>query len=164
MGYQVRRVGDYELLLDDENGRGRVVILALADGRAWTYCWPLKNRGSRGGGDLWAWLCDSDIGYVAGKMGAGDWFDADATVSLLREYLVQWRRDGHLTREAARAIWNSLDDIQSESDWSAWLGINDQEEGERHVTDAWEYRSTGILPEFRAAFNALWDARLVEVA
>ncbi len=151
VSYEGTRRDGYELLLDDSNGRGRVVVLALSAGKAWTYCWPLANRGTRGGGGLREWLAGCDISYVAGKLDADDWFDRAHVVEHVREDLHTLVRDGVIEQERADEAIEALQDVSDDVSWSRW--------GEEHdgiLPDWWETRTRGIDPEFRRAFAAVW--------
>lgn len=151
VSYEGTRRDGYELLLDDSNGRGRVVVLALSAGKAWTYCWPRSYRGNRGGGGLREWLAGCDIGYVARKLNADDWFDRGRTTAHIAEQLRELVADEAIGQ---KRIDEAIDDLQYISDdvsWSQW--------GEQYgdiLPDWWETRTRGIDPEFRWAFAAVW--------
>lgn len=142
--YAVRKVDAFELLTDDTNGRGRVIVVSLEEDRAWTYCWPVRNRG--GSADILGWISDCDIGYVAGKMGASDWFDHRATIGAVVERLeAAGQRDRDL---------GELEGVRDDGGWQAWLATDGAE-----IEDAWDCVRHGIDPDFRRAFEAVWPPR-----
>lgn len=150
----------FELLTDDTNGRGRVVVLALGSGRAWTYSWPKNNRGGPADEDVFAWLAQCDTDYVAKKFGARNDFDAARTVRGVREEIIRGRREwGGWTREQARKLWDSLVDVTDDHSWTVWLVENRDGDPELYVSDACEYGSKRVDPLFREAWEALVPRR-----
>jgi hypothetical protein len=149
--------GGFELLMDDTNGRGRIVVLALHDGKAWTYSWPRCNRGSPADEDVVTWAAGCALDYVAKKFGAHDWFDVEQTVGGLRSCIAEARRQDpqRWTREQARELWNSLEDVYDEAAWSHWLDTNRDGDPDLYVQDACEHTTYGVDPVFRKAWLAL---------
>lgn len=159
MTYDIRKatckVGHYEMLTDDEGGRGRVVVLSLGEDRAWTYCWPKKNRG--GDGTLLEWLAGTDIGYVAGKFRADTWFDVRKTVQSVHEYINELRRLDVFTGSQAARLHQRVDDVHSEDGWEDFVReMPDRSEEDGRIDDVYEHRHTGVDPWFRRAWDAVW--------
>lgn len=151
MSYDAIKVGHYELLTDTV---GRVIVVDRDGDRSWTYRWPAKNRGSHRGETVAEWVAGCSVDYVAGKFGANRWFDAEGTIASVCKWICEERRAGDLEKDDARELWDSLDDVREEQDWSRWLAENDSYR--THVSDAWEHTTYGIEPVFRRAFDVLW--------
>lgn len=150
MTYTVRKVskdvGSYELLTDDTDGRGRVILVSLEEGRAWTYAWPVGNRS--GSADIAGWVSDCGIEYVAGKMGADRWFDIAATTEAIWEYL------SPLGITLDLHTLEGLASISSEAEWATWLATD-----ALSLYSAYECARYDVDPEFRRAFCAVWPSK-----
>lgn len=148
--------GGFELLTDDTKGRGRVIVLALGAGRAWTYSWPKNNRGGPADEDVFAWLGQCDLDYVAKKFKARDTFDAEGTVRSVRGEICRGRREwGGWTREQARTLWDSLEGVTCEQAWTIWFVENRDGDSELAMQEAYEHSRRIVDPEFRAAWTVL---------
>ncbi len=125
-------------------------LAVLSDYGDYSYRWHSPGASMR------HFLLCCNTGYVADKFGYNvkAEIDGDATRKGIREYILETRRQGTLTKEEARLEWeNSRNDFDSDVDFSDWMqGSN--------FDDSYEfYRSR--KPQLEAFMRQVWP-RLVE--
>jgi hypothetical protein len=81
---------------------------------SYNYCWT--HIGTR---TLKEFLLDLDFDYFMGKTRglAYKQFSADATLTGIKEYIIEGRRDGWISKEVARTAWEEAVDLQSSHDF-----------------------------------------------
>lgn len=150
-------------------------ILINSSYGAWAYQWghlgqPFKQ-----------WLAEADDpGYIAGKfLGAKAYtFDGEKTVRGLRRSLLEKRRQGDIIKADARAIWEFIDEHDSEmessadmfcermfncmsqADWpprNGWYSDAAPERGARHfLEEPWERTCTSLDRQFAGFWKTIW--------
>lgn len=103
---------------------------ALSDYGDYAYRWPQAGWGP---GDFRRFLLSCDRSYLFGKLAPRDEYDGQETLKLIRERIVEKRREGGLTKEQARAEMDLLEehDLDSEDGFSRWMD-------DTILGDAWE--------------------------
>lgn len=124
----------------DERGSWAIVVLgsdgffsAVSDYGNYAYLW--SNIGTK---DAREFFIDAHERwtYFANKLSPRTEYDADATLKLVKEYILSDRRNGGLSKEEARVEWDLLFDcyyLENEYFFNRWI------EGTRYV-DAWDFR------------------------
>lgn len=145
-------------------------ILVHSSYGSWGYQWghlgePFKQ-----------WLADLpayERSYVAGKfLGSAAYeFDGDATVALLCERLLEWRRSGDLSRDEARTIWDWIEDnaeeiVCSEADFFKAMesaacghayGLDELSNAAlKFFDDAWDMPQRCLHRGFAGFWRCLW--------
>lgn len=140
-------------------------ILINSSYGAWAYQWghlglPFKN-----------WLAKTeDSRYIAEKfLGTkARVFDGEKTVRELRRRLIEWRRQGDLDKDAARAIWGWIEEYESELESSdhefcdrMFSGPRDCEcernrKASRFFEEPWEHMATSMDRSFASFWRVIW--------
>lgn len=73
-------------------------------------------------GDFRAFFAQCDDGYVLGKLAKRDYYDGEATRTRIREHILEYRRDGWLSKDRAREEWDLLNrcGVDSREDFARW--------------------------------------------
>lgn len=62
---------------------------------------------------------DRDLDYFVNKLSPGKRYDEQATEKLIKEYIIDLRKDGSISKEFARDEWYNLNNL--EDSWEVWL-------------------------------------------
>ena len=129
-------------------------------GYIWTACAvPFKK-----------FLQDVEFNYAFRKfMGSGlDEFDGDGSVLALRQRIIEYRKTASLSKADARALWDALDDCESEarcseSDWvralsdvAESLRLDRKPDAAQFLDEPWEYIQTRPKPCAVNFWRTLW--------
>lgn len=122
------------------NGEGWGIFLldstgmfaAVTDYGNYAYCWT-----HHGETDFRKFVIDLEKspGYLLGKVARHAYsYDGEKSLDLIKENILELRKDGSLTKEDARKEWDLLDDyeFESECNFGQWLD-------KTSLGDAWEY-------------------------
>lgn len=111
----------------------------------WSHCWAPRHLGHP---TLHAFLAQTNVHYVMGKLGKGDeWTEVSfaATKRALLDEVLECRRGGLITRKQARARYDELVDWNEDDDPNGW-------DWPDWVSDHWERiesAETGVAVAFR---------------
>lgn len=97
-------------LEDQGEGRGKIMITCY--GKAWTAYWPAMGSGIRD------FVLSADNGYLIGKLDSRieRWVMAyDQAASYARKRILSKRREGEVSKDAARAYWNRTEALEGVS-------------------------------------------------
>lgn len=87
------------------------VLSITSDYGEWSHRWPSERETLT---HSLAWSFDRH--YVSGKLTTREQrqvYDPAATEKRIREHILEWRRQGDLTKEDARTAWDGLDDLDT---------------------------------------------------
>jgi len=131
--------------------RGWVHVSVLSDYGSFGYCWS-----HIGSSPWWEFLADLDFEYAMRKM-MGARYDValnlDAACAKVREVVIERRRDGGMSREDARALWDALPSC----DESTFLADLDHHSGGRmYRHELWDLRWTEPNPQARGFWEEIW--------
>lgn len=140
------RFSGWGIFLIDSSG----MLACVTDYGNYAYKWS-----SIGPRDFRAFLCGCDDGYLTGKLAPEKSYDGDATEKHIRRTILEDRRRGELSCEAAREEWDLLDnsDLSSEMGFGEWLR-------ETTYSDAWDFAVRTHSAEIQMFCERLWP-RLV---
>lgn len=117
------------------------------------------------------WLAKTDDKhYLAGKFlgSKADTFDGEKTVKGLRERVIKQRRHSDLRREAARLIWDWIEENEPELETSPDSFVNKMHDGPcdcddmtrstgaRFFEEPWEHIRTSLDRSFAAFWRDIW--------
>jgi len=116
--YSVRNRGEWATIVvrewsdqrEDGSEQHRGEILINSTFGSWAHYWGAPGTRFR------RFLLGLDFGYAFGKfMGlALEQYDGDASMAGLQRKVIESRRRRHISREAARFVWDQIDDHSSE--------------------------------------------------
>lgn len=116
------------------------------------------------GNDWRSFLKKIDADYFGTKILAGDYmeFDPDSTVAFIRQKVIEWRKDGYMDRDQARALWDEVyrreGDLQYEVqvfEWFSQYCIDPY--------DATEFIRRVPHQQFTQFYNHLWPKFLAQL-
>lgn len=142
----VRHNGDHARLLWQDDGR---VILVSSYGN-WSYFW--SHRGDR---SVPEFLVDLDIDYMGSKMLGceSQEFDDKGTSQAIRETILEYRREGSITKEQARSEWEEVECLEDgEYDFRQWY-----EASEHLGPDCYELRRTKTNSNWYWFWKRIWE-------
>lgn len=99
----------------------------------WLYDW--YGTGRKDWAETLAWAARIDSDYLMRKLGQGrlqDEFDAQATVRNIKDCVIQRRRDGDLTKEEARDVWDSMWRLEGEGEHEIYEFIDNHRDDLGH--------------------------------
>ena len=143
------------------------------------YCGEITIQSSFGTwGNIWTacanpfkeFLQEVEFDYAFGKfMGARlEEFDGDGSMRAMRERVIENRRNTWLSKADARALWDALEDRESEAtcsenDWVRALGdaaeslrLDRQPDAAEFLSEPWEYIQTRPKPCAVNFWRTLW--------
>lgn len=136
-----------DITISDTGKFGRIQI--ASDYGDWQYGWGSFSNGFK------QFLCGLDKGYVAGKFGAGNHFDFDATIKSLKRTIIDLRKDEYITAEKARsAIYRSCE-IEGSGPMS-----KDAYASEFYHSDEFDFFDPCDIPyctSYEPGFNQFWQ-------
>lgn len=94
-----------DITIDHKGATGRIQI--ASDYGSWQNYWGSCGCGFK------KFLTQLDIHYTAGKFGANDWFDFDATIKGMKKTIKDYMEDGSLSEEEAKEL---LEEVKSLDD------------------------------------------------
>lgn len=140
--------------VEDLGGRGRISI--ASDYGNWQYGWPACGNSFK------AFLCSLNIGYVAGKFGAAQWFDHERSVKQVKQDLLSARRDW-LSKEDAREMWKTVEDLEDAGNETAFGTTIYNSDKLFQLYDGAEMPIlTSIDPCFRRFWEECWSLLVTE--
>ncbi len=157
--YLIRVGGEWAYIyVDEANG----VFTSYSSFGNYAYQWR-----SIGGRTLKAFLSGLDFDYFMGKT-RRDYrrFDYDATVEGIKEYIVDGRRQGSLTKDEARAAWRDLEDISDENSSDRFFDAFCWSKPLMHVygSDICDIARERPDPDSRGFWQKIWPEFLKKIA
>ncbi|NDI85095.1 hypothetical protein [Undibacterium crateris] len=114
---EVVRLDPIDVMLEDtEPGKGRIVICCYT--KAWTASW-----GCMGERTIAQFFCSFDEHYLAKNLDteiSATIEDGDAIVPAAKKEICKMRRERDIRKNAARQLWESLDDIDGLTNVELW--------------------------------------------
>ena len=128
--------------------RGRIMI--ASDYGDWQYYW-----GSVGGG-FKDFLCNINIGYVAGKFGADRHFDQMATIKSMKKEVIKLRRSEDINSETARNIWKDIESLDDYNDSQTFGYVAYNSTYLTELFDCGPDLIYDYTPQFRKFWKTIW--------
>jgi hypothetical protein len=102
----------YQYRLRTTNGRWAADVILRSDG----YFSTVSDRGGYAywwgspGMEFRAFVAqlERQSDYVCSKLGRHDWYDAERTLRAIKQHILTYRREGSMTKQAARKEWEVL--------------------------------------------------------
>lgn len=149
MDYAVFTV--YERAPYAENERGGYYLLSIEGsyGNGFAYAWTHPGKPFK------AFLCNVDQWYLGNKLCSGDpqELNGEKTTAAIRRYICERRREGDLTREAARDAWDTSS-IEDSHDFSIWYAHDSDWCSD--PTEFAVYSDGPRMRDFAALHKAFW--------
>jgi hypothetical protein len=143
-----------DVAIDAKGKSGRISI--ASDFGGWQYYWGACGCSFK------EFLISLDIHYVAGKFGEGRWFDAEKTVKLYKELILQDRRREEITAEAARDMWTDLEGLEDCNSESFYYEFTNSSALNEHFEDGPDY-CYSVSPQFKAFWERVWPVFITEL-
>lgn len=107
--------------------------------------------------DFRAFLCQLEKDYLVSKVAPKKQYDGEKTLRLIKEHILQSRRSGSLSKEAALREWAGLSyfDFHTEHGFGEWVQDTD-------LDSAWELTGYSYDPQALMFCEKLWP-RFVEL-
>jgi hypothetical protein len=137
-----------DITIDANGTTGRIQI--ASDYGSWQNYWGACGKSFK------EFLCGLDKHYVAGKFGAGQWFDLEKTIRHFKRNILEYRRGEELSAEKARQIWDELKQ-NFDSNLSGFL--QQLENNCEYTMNHFDWSPDliyGIDPSFEKFWNELW--------
>jgi hypothetical protein len=146
-------------LLDSEEPWGGWGIIWLSDDGLFAarsdygdyiHYWPSRHRGESWA-DMRQFALQVEPGYLMGKLGKRDQYDAEPTLLGVKRHILESRRNNWMTSEEAKCEWVILKEccyLASEEDFRCWLE-------ETEIGDAWEMCSRTYPSDLKAFAHRL---------
>jgi len=91
---------------------------AVSDYGNYAFQWSAFGEGV----DFRDFLCSLNSDYLMGKLGRRDWFDSTKTHGKIKRIIIEMRKDGSVTKEAARDVWEDMPNpCDTETDYREYL-------------------------------------------
>lgn len=134
------------VFLLDSNG-----MLAIAsDFGNYVYHWPSQGWGK---GGFREFLLELDTCYLSGKLAGGAReYQADRTLSNIREEICRLRREGYLEKDQARCEWDlprEFNNLRRSEDFGNWLE-------ETRLEEAWEWAVYDVPTQLMLFCQRVW--------
>ena len=109
------------LFVDERSG----CVSVMSDYGDYSHRWPAQWTGFR---TTLRFLATAGDDYLLDKFTYGfeSKFDHERTQKLLREDLIERRREGRIDRETARAAWDATADVYSADDFRTYVEAHDE--------------------------------------
>jgi len=108
-------------------------------------------------------LIDLNIDYAADKFRADRWFDLDCTLNGYKRRVIECRREGTLTTESAREIWDEIEELEDVSNESEFTATMWNQRKLMHFFDGCPDIDYGITPQFRRFWETVWPVFINEL-
>lgn len=130
-----------------ERTRARVVIISSYG--EWSYYW------SHPGESLPELLLDVCSSYLGEKLLGSRLmeYDDEKTWENIRRWILQYRREGCITRDRAREEWDLVDSCDSFADWC----------GETSFGDPWELQVKSMAGTWQSFWSRIWEPLVLPV-
>lgn len=106
-----------EMIIDETNNRFTAILYG---GESYTHCWGSPGK------DFIQFLINvfrNDPSYLYGKIcdrSKENWLDVERTTTTMKERLFEMRKDGDISEEDAREVYDRLEDMFNGEDKTSW--------------------------------------------
>ena len=137
------------ITIDAHEGGGRIQI--ASDFGAWQNYWGAASKSFK------EFLIGLDMYYAAGKFGADQWFDQDATIIQLKQSVLQHRRSGGDAKRC-RELFDEIKVLEESSCKGEFDRNLFDSDKLLSFVDGWPDIVTDVTPQFKKFWETAWQA------